>query len=256
MRRIDYDIEQHQNYVRARALTEAQLRTWITAFADVLPVRRPLIGLDLGSGTGRFTPALARAFGPAIGVEPSIRMREQAQAHAQQPGSAPGVRYLAGSAEEIPLPAASVDYAVLFLSWHHVPDKGRAVDELIRVLRPRGRLLLRGNFSDHHPQPWWLERVPSWRAADAAQFPSLHETIELFTARHWRVVRFGWVTEPSSGTLAESLDRLRLRSLSFFGQLDPEEIEVGMRSVEDFVEARPDVAAPTFAEPLLALERP
>jgi ubiquinone/menaquinone biosynthesis C-methylase UbiE len=56
MRRIDYDTEQHQDYARGRALTEQQLLAWISAFAAVLPERRPLAGLDVGSGTGRFTP--------------------------------------------------------------------------------------------------------------------------------------------------------------------------------------------------------
>jgi ubiquinone/menaquinone biosynthesis C-methylase UbiE len=65
MRRIDYDTEQYHDYARGRALTDQQLQAWITAFGALLPERRPLAGLDVGSGTGRFTPALARAFGPA-----------------------------------------------------------------------------------------------------------------------------------------------------------------------------------------------
>ena len=63
------------------------------AFAAVLPERRPLEGLDVGSGTGRYTPALARAFGQVTGVEPSVRMREIAQRQSQHPDS----QYLAGS---------------------------------------------------------------------------------------------------------------------------------------------------------------
>jgi len=157
MRRIDYDTEQYQDYARGRALTEQQLQAWISAFGAVLPERRPLAGLDVGSGTGRFTPALARAFGPVTGVEPSVRMREIAQAQSQHPG----VRYLAGSAEDIPVPPGSADYALMFLSWHHVQDKPRAARELARVLRPAGRLLLRGNFSDHHPRPWCWSTSPA-----------------------------------------------------------------------------------------------
>src|SRR5438876_9537113 len=119
MRRVDYDTEQYQDYARGRALTEPQLQAWISAFGSVLPERRPLAGLDVGSGTGRFTPALARAFGPVTGVEPSVRMREIAQAQSMYPG----VRYLAGSAEDMPVPSGSADYALMFLSWHHVQDK-------------------------------------------------------------------------------------------------------------------------------------
>ncbi|MCA2229034.1 class I SAM-dependent methyltransferase [Nonomuraea aurantiaca] len=251
MRRIDYDTEQHQDYARGRALTERQQQVWISAFGAVLPERRPLVGLDVGSGTGRFTPALARAFGPVTGVEPSVRMRETAQAQSLHPD----VRYLAGSAEDMPVPSASADYALMFLSWHHVQDKPRAVRELARVLRPAGRLLLRANFSDHHPRPWWLEHFPRGFEADAALFQPLHEVIEMFTSDGWRVAGFGTVTEPSAGTLGDMLQRLRLRTLSFFAQLSPDELEAGFRRLEQAVAADPDVPAPVFAEPLLTLER-
>jgi ubiquinone/menaquinone biosynthesis C-methylase UbiE len=186
MRRIDYNTEQYQDYARGRALTEQQLQAWISAFAALLPQQRPLAGLDIGSGTGRFTPALARAFGPVTGVEPSVGMRDVAEAQ----GPHPGVRYLAGSAEDIPVPSGSADYLLMFLSWHHVQDKPRAVRELARVLRPAGRLLLRENFSDHiPPSGWWLEYFPCGFEVDAALFQPLHEVIATFTSavlRHSR----------------------------------------------------------------------
>jgi SAM-dependent methyltransferase len=222
MRRIDYDTEQHQDYARGRALTGQQSQAWISAFGALLPERRPLAGLDVGSGTGRFTPALARAFGPVTGVEPSVRMREVAQA---------------------------------FLSWHHVPDKPLAARELARVLRPAGRLLLRANFSDHHPGPWWLEHFPRGFEADASLFQPLHEVIATFTSAGWRVASFGTITEPSAGTRGDMLERLRLRTLSFFAQLSPDELEAGFRRLEQAVAADPGAPAPVFPEPLLTLER-
>lgn len=251
MRSIDYDTEQYRDYARGRALTPRQLEVWLSAFEEVLPERRPLTGLDVGSGTGRFTPALAGAFGPVTGVEPSVRMREVAQAQARHPD----VRYLAGAAEDLPVPSGSADYALLFLSWHHVRDKPRAARELARVLRPGGRLLLRANFSDHHPRPWWLEYFPRGYEADASLFQPLHEVIAQFTSAGWRVASFGTVTEPSPGTRGDMLERLRLRTLSFFAQLTPDELELGFRRLEQAVAADPDAPAPVFAEPLLTLER-
>ena len=250
MRSIDYDAEQHQDYARGRALGQQQLQVWIGAFAEVLPERRPLAGLDVGSGTGRFTPALAGAFGPVVGVEPSDRMREVAQTQSAHPG----VRYLPGTAEEMPVPSDSADYALLGWSWHHVQDKPRAVRELARVLRTGGRLLLRTNFSDHHPRPWWLEYFPRGYEADAAIFQPLHEVIALFTSAGWRVTGFGTVTEPSAGTRGEMLARLRLRTLSFFAQLSPDELRTGFERLEQAVAEDPDAPAPGFAEPLLTLE--
>lgn len=250
MKLVDYDTTQHRNYARGRALTPRQLATWIDAFAAVLPAARPLAGLDVGSGTGRFAPALARAFGPVTGIEPSVRMREIAEAAPH-----PGVRYRAGSAEAIPLPSAGADYALLFLSWHHVDDKPRAARELTRVIRPGGRLLLRANFRDHHPRPWWLEHFPRGYETDAAIFQPLAEVIATFTALGWQVMSFGTVTEPSPGTRREMLERLRLRTLSLFARLTEEEIETGLRRLEEAVAADPDAPSPEFAEPLLTLRR-
>lgn len=250
MRRIDYDTEQYQDYACGRAVNEEQMQTWISAFAAVLPERRPLAGLDVGSGTGRFSPALARTFGPVTGVEPSVRMRDVAQA---QPLS--GVRYLAGSAEAIPVPSGSADYALMFLSWHHVQDKPQAVRELTRVIKPMGRLLLRANFSDHHPRPWWLEHFPRGYEVEEALFQPLHEVIAMFTSAGWRVASFGLTTEPSPGTVSDMLDRLHLRTLSFFAQLTPDELQAGFRRLDEVVAADPGAPSPVFAEPLLTLER-
>ena len=266
MKLVDYDAEQYRDYARGRALGPRQLRVWIDAFAAVLPERRPLIGLDVGSGTGRFTPALADAFGPVTGIEPSMRMREIAESQARRPDGRPreaaespgrrsGVRYLAGAAEELPVPDGSADYALMFLSWHHVGDKARAARELTRVVRPGGRLLLRANFSDHHPRPWWLEYFPRGYEVDASIFQPLPEVIAMFTAAGWRVASFDLVTEPSPGTRADMLERLRLRTFSFFAQLSPDEQDEGLRRIERAVAADPDTPSPAFAEPLLTFER-
>jgi len=251
MKLVDYDTEQYRDYARGRAIGAPQLRVWIDAFAAVLPERRPLTGLDIGSGTGRFTPALPDAFGPVTGIEPSVRMREIAEAQSPRPG----VRYLAGAAEELPVPAASADYALFFLSWHHVGDKPQAVRELTRVVRPGGRLLLRANFRDHHPRPWWLGHFPRGYEVDAAIFQPLPEVIAMVTAAGWRVVSFDLVTEPSPGTRADMLERLRLRTFSFFARLSPDEQDEGLRRIEQAVAADPGAPSPPFAEPLLTFER-
>lgn len=251
MRSIDYDREQYRDYARGRALTREQLGAWIGAFAALLPEHRPLAGLDVGSGTGRFTPALAEAFGPVTGVEPSVRMREVAEAQPRHPG----VRYLAGSAEDLPVPSASADYALMFLSWHHVQDKPRAARELARAVRPGGRLIIRSGYGDQMPWIWWLEHFPNGFAKDAVLFPPLHEVIETFTTAGWRVRTFGPFTEPSPGTYAEMLERLRLRTHSIFTQFTDEEIATGFERLERAVAADPDAPAPAEPAPLLSFER-
>jgi hypothetical protein len=61
-------------------------------------------------------------------------------------------------------------------------------------------------------------------------------------------------TGASTGTPAEKVERLHLRKLSFFAQLNPDEPELGFHRPEQTVAADPDAPAPVFAEPLLTLE--
>jgi SAM-dependent methyltransferase len=172
----DYDSQVHRDYARGRALTADNVRLWIAAFAGHLPPDRPLHGLDLGSGTGRFSPALADAFGPVLGVEPSGQMREVAERESKHDH----IRYVDGSAESIPAEDESFDCCLLYLVWHHVLDRAGAAREIARVLRPGGVLLCRSQFSDHMPELWWLKHFPSGPEADAAMYRPLADEIGVF----------------------------------------------------------------------------
>src|SRR5205085_12557762 len=106
LKRVDYDLVRHEVYAAGRAMPHGALETWLDAFAGFWPGRTPLTLMDLGSGVGRFTPALADRFGgPVYGVEPSARMRRIAESGAAHPG----VRCVAGEAARIPLPEGAVD---------------------------------------------------------------------------------------------------------------------------------------------------
>jgi SAM-dependent methyltransferase len=227
--KVDYDARLHAVYAAGRRMSSDALTTWMAAFARHLPRTRPLVWLDLGSGTGRMSPALAGAFGgPVHGVEPSDRMRAQAVAHAGHPA----VTYLAGSAERIPLPDASCDAALLFFVWHHVADRESAVRELRRVVKPGGTLFLQGNFADRMPDVWWFRVVPEWRDVDRAQFRSDEEVTRDFTGAGWTLVARDEVTWLRSASLAEDYERLRLRAVSVFEHLSEEVVEAGFARIE------------------------
>jgi ubiquinone/menaquinone biosynthesis C-methylase UbiE len=252
VQRVDYNQVQYRDYARGRALQPAQLAAWQAAFAARLPARRPLAGLDLGSGTGRFTPVLAGQFGPVTGVEPADRMREIAISDSAHPK----VRYLAGSAEDIPLPDGSVDYTLMFCVWHHVRDKARAAREIARVTRPGGTLLLRAQFSDHLPRLWWLDYFPRGHEVHPVPFQPLADVCGTFEAAGWQVTDFAVIEEPSAGTRAAVLERLRLRTFSVFAELTAAEAATGLERLEAAVAADPDQPAPPEPSTLLTLTRP
>jgi ubiquinone/menaquinone biosynthesis C-methylase UbiE len=229
MEKVDYDARLHAVYAAGRQLSPDALKTWVEAFARRLPETRPLVWLDLGSGTGRMTPSLAGAFGgPAHGVEPSDKMRARALAHAGHPA----VTYAAGSAERIPLPAASCDAALLFFVWHHVLGREAAARELHRVVRPGGTLFVQANFSDRMPDVWWFRVVPEWREIDRAQFRSEKEVTSDFVSASWTLVSRDEVTWPRSASLTEDFERLKLRAVSAFEHLSEEAVEAGFARIE------------------------
>jgi hypothetical protein len=51
MEKVDYDDRLHAVYAAGRQMSPDALQTWMEAFARHLPETRPLVWLDLGSGT-------------------------------------------------------------------------------------------------------------------------------------------------------------------------------------------------------------
>jgi SAM-dependent methyltransferase len=121
-----------------------QLRTELFgARADLLPllafVDERWTVADLGCGTGATAAALAPFVHRVIAVDGSSEMLDAARSRLT------GVENVAlhrGTLEEVPLPGAVADAAVLSLVLHHVADPPRVLREAARLLRPGGRLLV------------------------------------------------------------------------------------------------------------------
>lgn len=99
--------------------------------------------LDVGCGTGYLTRRMADVVGPdgrVTGVDPSPGVLR----HARAATTAPQVTYRDGIAEAIDAPGSSYDTVVTAMMLHHLPEdlRARAVGEMLRVLRPGGRLLV------------------------------------------------------------------------------------------------------------------
>ncbi len=132
----------------------AQLRGAAEALVDSLAVAtgepdRALSLLDLGCGSGASTAAVVQAWtdrgghgdGVAVtGVDASTGMVEEARRKAWAPDAdfvvADAVAHLAN------LQTASVDGILASYLLRNVPDRGKLVTEMVRVLRPGGTLVV------------------------------------------------------------------------------------------------------------------
>ena len=145
--------------------------------------------LDLAAGTGVLTRALVAAGLDVVAVEPVKEMR------AAIPES---VRALEGTAEAIPLDAASVDVVTVGQAFHWF-DGDAALAEIHRVLRPGGLLALfwnvrvlehpvhaaideliaphRGSTPSYRSGSWReaLERTPLFEPPEEHSFDNSHE---------------------------------------------------------------------------------
>ncbi|BCY08089.1 putative methyltransferase [Actinoplanes sp. L3-i22] len=115
----------------------------------LLPAGQPRV-LDLGAGTGKLTRQIRARGLDVIAVDPSEGMLGELRR------AVPEVSARQGTAEQIPLPDASVDVVLVAQAWHWV-DPARAVPEIARVLTPGGRLGLIWNLRDERTD--WVQRL-------------------------------------------------------------------------------------------------
>jgi ubiquinone/menaquinone biosynthesis C-methylase UbiE len=241
---IDYD-EAAAAYRSGRTLPPDILEAWRQA---VMPhVRVGGRVLDVGVGTGQFLRPLAEWLDArVVGVEPSAGMRAQARLVVDGRTTT----LVAGRAEALPLCPASVDVAWLSTVVHQFGDVDRAIDELRRVVRPAGRVLVRGFLSDT-PVTGLFARFPGSERS-AATFPSSAAVLAAFERGGFTTVAATNVAEIWRFDIEQWRERVRaLRHVdSWLRPLTDDEIAAGITAVEQLADSG---RTPLVSETLLSL---
>jgi SAM-dependent methyltransferase len=108
------------------------------AVADVLPKRV----LEVGCGMGQLAQRLHEELdAEVVATDQSERMIELTRER--------GVDARVADVQELPFGAGEFDVVVAAWMLYHVPDVERALDEIVRVLGPTGRLVAATNRPDH-----------------------------------------------------------------------------------------------------------
>lgn len=125
-------------YERGRPSYPPAAVDWLLAPGAGAPVHDVL---DLGAGTGKLTSRLVERGLNVVAVDPIPELLDVLRT------TLPDTPALLGTAEHIPLPDNSLDAVLVAQAWHWF-DPERAVAEVVRVLRPGGRLGLLWNVRD------------------------------------------------------------------------------------------------------------
>jgi SAM-dependent methyltransferase len=140
--------------------------------------------LEIGFGAGRFIELALKRW-PAIeitGIDPTPDMLGLAGGRAAIRGAGDRIALLQACAEQMPLPAQGFDAAVAIHSFQFWSPPGAALDELVRVLKPGGRvvLVLRRHGAE---APAWLPNPISRSGAE------IDGAMALFTAHRFQDIQ-------------------------------------------------------------------
>lgn len=212
-------------YRAARTLPPETLDVWGRAIRAMVPAGRPLGRIvDLGCGTARFTPVLAEVLNaPVFGVEPSLRMLGEREIH--DPRVA---RFVAGTAEAIPLASASIDLVFLSMVYHHLRPEP-ALAEMRRVLRPGGHVMIRNPTRASLDGYTYLTFFPEALAIDRARMPSRQELIDACAAAGFTLREHEIVRQQFAANRADYYRKIELRGLSALQLISDDAFASGLR---------------------------
>lgn len=90
--------------------------------------------LDVGGGTGRIAVKFTSITDQVIIADSAINMIREAQKK--------GLSAVNATAEQLPFVSAAFDCIIMVDALHHVSDQRQTLDELWRLLKPGGRLII------------------------------------------------------------------------------------------------------------------
>ncbi len=118
--------------------------------------------VDIGCGAGIDSLIAAGMVGPegaVIGIDMTPSMLEKAQAGA---GNLEHVEFLLGFGEELPVPDAWADVVISNGVVNLMPDKHEAFTEMVRVLKPGGRIQIGDILVDRPVPENAKEKIELW----------------------------------------------------------------------------------------------
>jgi ubiquinone/menaquinone biosynthesis C-methylase UbiE len=140
------EMEQHHTSIARQTIERMKLVPGDTA-------------LDLGCGAGWATRIIAAQVAPSLvlGVDVSDQMIARATAASV---GIENLRFVVGSAEELPLDDCSIVKVLSIESFYYYADQEKALRELFRVIAPGGKIFILINlYKENHYSLRWVDEL-------------------------------------------------------------------------------------------------
>ncbi|MEM5340802.1 class I SAM-dependent methyltransferase [Paraburkholderia azotifigens] len=219
-------------YVKGRPDYPPELAGWLKGDLALGPGK---IAVDLGAGTGKFTPRIVETGAQVIAVEPVATMREKLAA------ALPQVDVRDGTAQRLPLDDASVDAVLCAQSFHWFASR-EALAEIHRVLKPGGHLGLVWNVRDARVP--WVAQLDAIVNACEGDAPRYHtgEWRNAFPAVGFSELEERHMPHGHTGP-AEDVIVTRVHSTSFILAMPPGQWAEVERDVRALIASEPALAS-------------
>jgi len=108
-------------------------------------IKQGMTVVDLGCGSGAFTPFVARAVGEqgkvyAVDIQPAMLQQLERKLAKAENQDIKNIELKQASAYELPFEENSIDLVYMVTVLQEIPDRGKALREIRRVLKPSGIL--------------------------------------------------------------------------------------------------------------------
>jgi SAM-dependent methyltransferase len=208
---------QADSFARSPAMNIAQT---LGVVVDLVPEDSAARWVETACGPGLIARAMAPRVGSVVGIDLTPTMVEKARADATAAG-VENVSFEVGDATALDLPDDSLDGAITRFSLHHIPGPIRVLEEMRRVVKPGGYVVVSDFVTDDDgASAAWQEQIerlrdPShWALLTPSRIAALAEQVGLELDVE-RIVPFEidfeeWLNRGSGGPAnAELIERLR-----------------------------------------------
>jgi SAM-dependent methyltransferase len=174
----------HQADAFARSPTMTLAET-LGAVVDLIPVDAEASWVELACGPGLISRAMAPRVASARGFDLTPAMVEKARSEAAAAG-VENVAFEVGDATAVEMPDDSFDGAITRFSFHHIPAPVRVLEEMRRVVKPGGLVVVVDHLTDDdgaaaawHEQIERLRDPSHWACLTQSRLVALGERVGL-----------------------------------------------------------------------------